>query len=238
MLKDTPEEYGLRQYSTAAGFAELMECSPSWIRNVECRATKNWVSLAKRIERKAHVSAEWLLSNPAPNEPVLDRRGRVWNPSEYLDPLAAYEGMPAWRKLTQHAPSVIPDLVSDAIKAMLIWELSLGLEDGLASMIAVFKRHKAYKFPALAGMRDSHERMIGKAFSSRVYTECKSMQVAPDDLESRLDVDLTRMSTEDAAKILEDQGPGWILRLNPVPRTGPIPEMLNLHRVSNSLAED
>ena len=238
LLKNTPEAYGLRQYSTAAGFAEMMECSASWIRNVECRATENWVSLAKRIEKKINVSADWLMSNPAPDEPVLDRSGKVWSPIDNLDPLAACDGMPDWRKLSQQAPSALPDLLLNDLRTMLVWELSLGLQDTVASVISIFKSHKTYKISVMTEMRDLHEQVIGKAFSSRVYAERNGMRVFPDDLESRLGVDLNRLTTKDAARILEDQGSGWILRLNPLPKTGPIIEMLNLHRISREDSED
>lgn len=238
ILKNSPEEFGLRQYSTAAGFAELMECSASWIRNVECRATENWGSLAKRIEKKTNVSAEWLMSNPAPDEPVLDRSGKVWNPIDNLDPLAACDGMPDWRKLRQHTPAAIPDLMLDNLRSMLIWELSLGVDDTLSSLITSCKQLRTYKFSALAEMKDSHEQVIGKAFSSRVYAEHKGTRVLSYDLETRLGVDLNRLSTKDAARILEDQGSGWILRLYPWPKTGPIIEILKLHRISREDAED
>lgn len=237
ILKNTPEEYKLRQYGTAAGFAELMECSTSWIRNVECRATENWVSLAKKIEKKTNISADWLLTNPPPDEPVLDRGGSVWNPIEQLDPLAACDGMPNWRKLRQHAPSVIPDLVSDDLRVMLIWELSLGRDETLSSVISICKQLRSYKFSALSAMRESHEHMIGKAFASRVFVNHKGARVLAGDLESRLNVNLLQLSTDDAARILEDQGAGWILRLDKLPGSGLIIEMMNLHLISREDSE-
>lgn len=232
MLKNLPEEFDLEGYSTAAGFAELLECSASWVRNVECRATENWVSLAKRIEKKTNVSAEWLMSNPAPDEPILDKSGKVWNPIDNLDRLAASDGMPNWRKLKQDAPAAIPDLMSDDLRAMLIWELSISVDDTLAALIANCKQLKTYKFSALAEMRDSHQQVIGKAFSSQVYAGRKKTRVSFVDLESQFGVDLNRLSTKDAARILEHHGVGWIRRLHPWPKTGPIIEILNLHRIS------
>lgn len=237
ILRNTPEEYKLQEYGTAAGFAGLMECSTSWIRNVECRATENWVSLAKKIEKKTNISADWLLNNPAPDEPVLDRGGNVWNPIDQLDPLAACDGMPNWRNLRQHAPSVIPDLVSDDLRAMLVWELSLGEDETLSKVIEICKQLRSYKFSALSVMRESHEEMIGKAFASRVYVNRKGMRVMAADLESRLNVNLLQLSTNDAARILEDQGVGWILRLDKLPRTGPIIELMNLHSISREDSE-
>lgn len=237
ILKNTPKEYKLRQYGTAAGFAELMECSTSWIRNVECRATENWVSLAKKIEKKINISADWLLTNPAPDKPVLDRSGGIWNPIEQLDPLAASNGMPNWRKLHQDAPSVIPDLVSDDLRVMLIWELSIGCDETLSTLIAICKQLRSYKFSAVSAMRKSHEQMIGKAFASRVLVNHKGAKVLAGDLESRLKVNLLKLSTDEAARVLEDQGAGWILRLDKLPHTGPIIEMMNLHRISREDSE-
>lgn len=237
ILRNTPEEFQLQQFGTAEGFAELMECSTSWIRNVECRATENWVSLAKKIEKKTNISADWLLGNPPPDEPVMDRSGSVWNPIEQLDPLAASDGMPNWRKLHQDAPSVIPDLVSDDLRVMLIWELSIGCDETLSSVIAICKQLRSYKFSAVSAMRKSHEQMIGKAFASRVFVNRKGAKVLAGDLESRLKVNLLQLSTDDAARILEDQGVGWIRRLDKLPQTGPIIEMMKLHLISREDAE-
>ena len=132
---------------------------------------------------------------------------------------------------------MIPDLVSDDLRVMLIWELSIGCDETLSSVIAICKQLRSYKFSAVSAMRKSHEQMIGKAFASRVFVNRKGAKVLAGDLESRLKVNLLQLSTDDAARILEDQGVGWILRLDQLPRTGPIIEMMNLHRRSRGDSE-
>lgn len=232
MLKKVPKEIGLKDHSTAVGFAELVGCSSSWIRNVECRATKNWASLARRIESVVGVSAKWLLSDPPIDEPILDSIGKVWDPVKYLDPLSAHEGMPDWRKLYNEAASAIPYIMAEDLKATLIWDLSLGLKDSMASTISFFKELKIYKSPALEGRREKNEEIIGKMSSKNFYHKFDRKKLDAKDLEKRFELNLARISVDEAAMILEEEGAGWVFRLSPIPDSGPINEMLKFHNYS------
>jgi len=232
MLKHAPEETRLSDHSTAAGFGDLVGCSSSWIRNVECRATKNWASLARRIESVAGVSAKWLLSEPSPDEPILDSFGQVWDPVKYLDRLSAHEGMPDWRKLLNDAPSAIPYIMAEDLKAMLIWDLSLGLQDSMASTITLFKNLKTYRSPALTGRREKNEEMIGKLLSKKFYKTNNEEKLNQKDLEARFNLSLEKISVDEAAMILKEEGAGWVFRLSPIPDSGPINEMLKFHNFS------
>lgn len=236
VLKRTPEDLNLRRYSTAAGFAQLLGRSSSLIRNVECGITERWDLLAALIEKRTRVSKDWLLSNPGTNDPVLDVNGRVWEPGSHLDPLAPFGGMPDWRQLIQLYPSLVPEFVSAAIRAQLIWELSLGIETSLANMVAVFRRMRTYENPGIQALVNEQKCGIGDRILEKVWAQRKGTRVLRTELEARWNIELSSISSKEAERILAEQGFGWVLRLDQLPDKGPIPELLHFYRnqLSNS----
>lgn len=111
-LKETPEEFGLRGFSSSQGFASWLGRSSSLIRNVECGIKPNWEKLAKLVESKTGVSYEWMLSSPSPGEPIMGIDGKHWSPIEHLDPLAGAEGCPNWRLLLMTSPKSLVRLAA------------------------------------------------------------------------------------------------------------------------------
>lgn len=103
-LKETPEELGLRGFSSSQGFASWLGRSSSLIRNVECGIKPNWEKLAKLVESKTGVGFEWMMSSPSPTEPIMDVDGKPWSAAERLDPLAGVNGAPNWRILLKTSP--------------------------------------------------------------------------------------------------------------------------------------
>jgi hypothetical protein len=80
---------GFRQLSTTAGFAQLIGCSDSLIRNSESGVFPLSDKLAQRIENATGVSAKWLQNtvvklkggNDVSKERILDVDGQPWYPS-------------------------------------------------------------------------------------------------------------------------------------------------------------
>ena len=190
-LKSTPEEMGLREYATSAGFAKFLGRSSSSIRNVECGITTNWRSLAETIQRKTNVSSKWLLSNPGPDEPILDVFNRPWSPSSQLDPLRQIKGAPNWRKLLNACPGVLPRYIAQLVEAQLVLELSLGHHDFLERLVAALNRSHTFENPALEMSRH-------KAFS--LITEGMDRQVGgTEHAEYHMDMMLAELRTRGAS---------------------------------------
>lgn len=232
VLKHSPKELGLWRHATAAGFSELIGRSLSYIRNVECGSVSQWDKLAERIEEKTKVSRKWLLSNPSPDEPVLDCYGHVWNPTRYLDDLAPPFGMPDWRKLFNNAPSEVTRIMTGHLSKMLIWDLSFGFTQVMADINQLFVKNNAHQSPALKEASETDEQLIGAAFLKGVYKNHADGPIDSKELEARLNLDLTKLTVEDAATILNEEGVGWIFRLSPQPDCGPICEMKKFYRIS------
>jgi len=106
-LKETPEELGLRGFSSSQGFASWLGRSSSLIRNVECGIKTNWEKLAKLVESRTGVAFEWMMSSPSPTEPILDVDGKPWSAADRLDPLAGINGAPNWRILLKTSPESV-----------------------------------------------------------------------------------------------------------------------------------
>lgn len=148
-LKKSPERFGLRRYSTSQGFAELIGRSPSAIRNIECGFSKNWVKTAELIEGKIGVSAEWLLGDPNPEEPILGRDRLLWRPEVYLDPLDKRHGSVNWRRLLDRFPDSLPELVGKFVERALLVELSLGYSELLIRIVTSMDECRVFQNPAL-----------------------------------------------------------------------------------------
>lgn len=80
---------GFRQLSTTAGFAQLIGCSDSLIRNTESGLIPFSDKLSQRIEKATGVSSKWLqdtaakfdVGNDIAAERILDVDGQPWYPS-------------------------------------------------------------------------------------------------------------------------------------------------------------
>ena len=212
-LKKTPEQMGLRQYSTSAGFAKLLGCSSSLIRNVESGFTKKSHNLALLIQRKIGVSAEWLLSSPEPESPILDSRHRPWDPGRHLDPLAPGEGTPDWRMVMNASPGTLVTYVSMLVEIQLALELSLGYQDFLEQLVRSFRRAKTFANPALDDARENISRILGEGFYNRLFrTSCET---APPGflLHDLLESGAKNLKAEDLRRLLEEEGIGWTKKL-------------------------
>jgi hypothetical protein len=232
-FKDTPLELDLRKFSTAEGFAKLLGRSTSFIRNVECGVIKRWDQLADLIQRKTRVSKEWLLGNPSMDDPILDVDGNEWDVGFQLDPLAPHGIMPDWRQLIQLSPASIPNFVAESIKCQLIWELSVGVDNGLAYIIGAMRRTNTYENPALIQVVNHQQSEVSNRLSEKIWARRKESRVLRSDLENRFKINLASINTEAAERILQDQGFGWIGRLDNVPEAGLIPQMRKYYGIKN-----
>ena len=124
-FKATPEEFGLRGFSSSQGFASWLGRSSSLIRNVECGIKPNWEKLAKLVESKTGVSHEWMLSSPSPREPIMGVNGKPWSAIEHLDPLAGADGCPNWRLLLMTSPKSLARLAATMAETKITIDLSL-----------------------------------------------------------------------------------------------------------------
>lgn len=178
-LKHTPEELGLRQYSTSARFAEFLGCSSSYVRNVECGITANWTNLALRVEEKTQVSSDWLLSDPDPTAPIMSVHGKEWNPTEALDPLARRKGMPEWRMLMRDCPEILPGVIARMVEAQLSFDLAEDQHDFLVNLVLAFEKRGTFTAPELEPARREMESVVAKGLLSRAWREDSSEPKQP-----------------------------------------------------------
>jgi hypothetical protein len=213
-LKATPKEFGLREYATSAGFAKLLGRSSSLIRNVECGVTKKWDSVADLIQRKTRVSRKWLLSEPKPEDPILDVSGRPWNPGRELDPLRPRRDMPDWRMFVENCPGVLPDLVAEIVKAQLTLELSLGRTEFLEVLISSMARSCSFENPALKRYTDHNVRTVYEEGAARKMWRRSQSHDYFDVVVERLQKEGTASLTLDGMnEILKDGDFGWAAKL-------------------------
>lgn len=232
-FKNTPLELDLKKYSTAEGFAKYLGRSTSFIRNVECGVIGSWDQLAGLVQRKTRVSRQWLLSNPNMDDPILAVDGNKWDAGFHLDHLSPHGNMPDWRQLIHLSPSSIPNFVAESIKLQLIWELSLGVEKGLAHIIGSMHRMNTYESPALVQMVNYQKCEVRDKISEKIWERRKQVRVLRSDIEKRHNADLDSIKSEMVEKILQDQGFGWIVRLDILPEKGPISEFLKFYKIKN-----
>lgn len=221
-LKETPEDLRLRQYATAEGFSKLIGRSSSLIRNVECGVTSRWDDLARLIELKTKVSKDWLLSAPKEGDPIQDRQGRPWKPERDLDPLAPRKNMPDWRFLLKENPALIPELISQAIKAQLILDMSYGHENNIGNMISLFDRIGTFINPGTESLVDGVVRgEVERSMGNRAWSRRSSRNEDSDaDIESFYGVDLRDLTLEKIKKLLDGEGFGWASKLEHLPQRG------------------
>jgi hypothetical protein len=122
-FKHASEASGLRKYFSSADFAFLLDRAPSSIRNVECGHTKKWDRLARQIEEKIGVSAEWMLGNPKPTDPILAVDGKPWYPERHLDYLGGSGGNIKWRSLLMANPDGVVKLACRLVEIKLKQDL-------------------------------------------------------------------------------------------------------------------
>jgi transcriptional regulator with XRE-family HTH domain len=217
-LKASPEEIGLRQYATSAGFAKFLGRSSSLIRNVECGITTNWTSLAEHIEDKTRVSCEWLLSQPGPESPILDIGGRPWNPVRELDPLRPRQGMLDWRLLLNTCPGTLPSFIGQLVEAQLIIEMSLGHHFLLEDIVSSFGRCGTFQNPALRELALKAAKNLTEDVDNKLWGKNTSTTDRPD---KKVDKKLARRSKtagepltlEQIQDLLNEEGYGWTARL-------------------------
>lgn len=179
-LKFTPEELGLRRYATSAGFAEFLGCSSSYVRNVECGITENWVKLAALVEKKTGVSSEWLLSMPGPEQPIMGIRNTEWDPVVSLDPLGRRHGMPDWRMLSRNCPDLLPSIAAKMVEEQLRYDLREGRDHFLVDLVRAFESRRTFTLidliPAKQKIRAIMEKgLINKAWSEPAASEMPGM---------------------------------------------------------------
>ena len=167
------------------------------------------------------------------DDPILDVDGNEWDAGFQLDPLAPHGNMPDWRQLIQLSPASIPNFVAESIKFQLIWELALGVDNGLAYIIGVMRRLNTYESPALVQLVNHQKCEVRDRVSEKIWARRKESRVLRSDLEKRFNVDLDSISTEMVERILQDQGFGWIGRLDNMPTSGLIPKMLKFYRIKS-----
>jgi hypothetical protein len=232
-LRSTPDELGLSKYGSAAGFAELIGRSPSLIRNVESGFTPKWGALAELIERKIQVSREWMLSNPPSNQAIQHVNGGAWDPRRHLDPLAAKEKMPDWREYMRLKPAEIPRLIADLVHGALVWEISKGSDHELRRTVSRISHGGYYHNPGMQELVERQTQQIAKGVMERLFDSRTEGPIMRSELECQLGIDLDTITIEQAERVLEAYGIGWIDRLDSIPERGPLSKISKFYRVKN-----
>lgn len=232
-LKNTPEDLGLRKYGSAAGFAGLVGRSPSLVRNVESGFTPKWGALAELVERKIKVSREWMLSEPGEKDPIRHVMGGLWDPRKHLDPLAAKDKMPDWREVMRLQPAAIPRIMADIVHGALVWDLSIGSDHELRQVVSRFIQGGHYHHPGMQELIECQSKEIARSVTERLWESRSEGQISREELELRMGINLDAISIQEAERILEEHGMGWIERLDRVPEHGPISKFSQFYRIKN-----
>jgi len=232
-LKKTPDNLGLQEYGSAVGFAKLIGRSPSLVRNVESGFTPKWGALAELVERKLKVSREWMLSEPGEKDPIRHVKGGLWDPREHLDPLAAKEKNPDWREVMRLRPAKIPRSISDLVHGMLVWELSCGWDWELRQIVSRLTTGGCYHHPGMQELIECQTKEIASSVAERIWESRIEGPILRDELESSMGINLDTITIQEAERILEEHGLGWIERLDQLPDKGPITKFKKFYRVKN-----
>lgn len=112
----------LERFSTASGFARLLDRSESLIRNVEAGTAKFSDYLADKIEEKTGVSAAWMLGPNARTGEILAVDGSPWNPAEFLDHYVKGGLLANIALVMKVHPELVPALVGKLVEARLMME--------------------------------------------------------------------------------------------------------------------
>ena len=164
-LENSSEKSGLRMFATSAGFASLIDRSASSVRNVESGSTKKWDRLAKQIEKKTGVSAEWMLSDPNPARPILAINGKPWNPEEGMDPLAGGDTGWNWNMLLEVSPESVVRLATKMVEVRLSLDLlrendssapvTRGGNDFLRNLVRLIDESESFRDPEFVNQVNS-----------------------------------------------------------------------------------
>lgn len=210
LLKDAPDYLHLEKHATASGFARLIGRSASHIRNVECGSVQNWENLAQQIEKRTKVSSKWLLSNPKPEDPVMDVNDEPWLPERHLDRLAPKEGMPNWRYLLDHDPALIPKLMAHLVEAQIVLEISLGRDGFIASMIDLFAKKRTFQNPAMKKViSDFGEVNCPSSIDKAMASKRHQVSLSGYDIKRTHGAKIESAKIEDIVEIVDLQGYGW-----------------------------
>lgn len=129
----------------AKNFSRWVGCSESLIRNVENREVGTSDKLAKLIEDKTGVSAEWILSEPKPDDPILDRNGGPWT-ADRLDPFAF---LPNLERLLAACPTRIFGIVGKMVESQMLAELhDRGEIRTLKTMLSFLQKQGFFEEPS------------------------------------------------------------------------------------------
>lgn len=147
-FKFTSVASGLREFRTSAGFAKLIGRAPSSIRNVEGGHTKKWDRLARHIASITGVSADWMLSDPNPSDPIIGVDGTPWEPEDKLDYLGGGGGNINWRTLIAVSPKGAATFAGRIVEMKLSDDLVRGekMKDNpstlfLSDLARLFEKH-------------------------------------------------------------------------------------------------
>ena len=126
----------MRQHASPRGFSKWMGRSESLIRNVENGCAPLSSNLAKRIEEKTGVAAEWMLA-PVADGPIMGSDGREWSVAEHLDPFAG--GGLDFRPLLLSCPQMLPALVGKLVEVRLGLDMEGGGSESLTRTLALLR---------------------------------------------------------------------------------------------------
>lgn len=119
-----------------------------------------WERLAQLIEAKTGVSATWMLSSPSSTDPIIDVKGRPWNASDWLDPLAGGNGKtPDLRSLLKTSPESVVRIVVRMVETQVRMETSKGTTDFVSSVITLLHNSRAFENPVfLKNLNEAFEK--------------------------------------------------------------------------------
>lgn len=118
-VRTTYRQYGRPDVGTAAGFARMLGCSSSLIRNVESGIFPLSEKLAISIEQATGVSAAWLQNNPSGDAPILDVQGKVWTPRSGLNLTIVDELLDMAEVFYMKAPDCLPVFMGAVMESLL-----------------------------------------------------------------------------------------------------------------------
>ena len=127
----------MRHHAHPRGFAKWLGRSESLIRNVENGCAPLSSNLAKRIEEKTGVSADWLLNPDTAAGPIMGLDGREWSAAEHLDPYAG--GELDFRPLLLSCPQMLPTLIGKLVEARLRLDMEGGSTTSLTRVLALLR---------------------------------------------------------------------------------------------------
>ena len=139
-FKKLPQISGMSRLSGAKQFAHWVGCSESLIRNVETGAADFSEKLAKMIEAKTSVSADWLLSEPGLEEPIRDISGQEWS----LKRLDIFATFPDLGLLYRICPSLLPRVIAKLVEAELRLNFFNGERDYSTSLLQRLHRKGSF----------------------------------------------------------------------------------------------